>query len=186
MQRFKPGDAVFILPRFSHLYPANSAVVIGVTPDPFRPMFNEYTIEFADRSTTHLMEFQIIEDLPHYDTFIAVLTYDSQHHVATAETRGGGHASSRRIIFQTPQFDMDVRIRTTQSCTSIMGQMLERSTKDLLSNMEVHLIKDSMPITTALSDSLGMFNLIHVPRGSLNIIVVIPHRLLRIVGEFAV
>src|SRR5207244_12207724 len=46
MERFKPGDAVFILPKFAHLYPRHSAVITAVKLDPFRPMFNEYAFQF--------------------------------------------------------------------------------------------------------------------------------------------
>jgi c-di-GMP-related signal transduction protein len=46
MPRFKPNDAVFILPKYADPYPDHSAVVTSVTADPIRP-FNEYTLEFA-------------------------------------------------------------------------------------------------------------------------------------------
>jgi hypothetical protein len=185
MQRFKTGDAVFILPKFAHLYPGNSAVVIGVKADPFRPMFNEYTLEFADRSAAKLLEFQIIKDVPNYDTLIAVLAFDSQHHVATAETRGG-YASGRQIIFQTSGFDLDIRIRLSKSHASVMGQVLERTTKDLLKNLEVGLMKEGMPISTAVSDSVGVFSFSDVPHGSLNILAVVPQRFSRILGAFSI
>jgi hypothetical protein len=61
VQRFKIGDSVLILPRYAHLYPSESGVVLAVIPDPFRPAFNEYTIEFPDGSTANLFEFQIRE-----------------------------------------------------------------------------------------------------------------------------
>src|SRR5260370_42016007 len=98
MQRFKPHDAVLLLPRYAHLYPGNSAVVTGGTAHPFRPMFNEYTLEFPDRSNARLFEFQIIEDALHYKTFIASLVFDSREHPGTSVTRG--LPSGRQIIFQ--------------------------------------------------------------------------------------
>jgi hypothetical protein len=61
MQRFKIGDRVVLLPRFSALYPGDTGVVIEVKLDGYRPMFNEYTIEFADGSTANVFEFQIRE-----------------------------------------------------------------------------------------------------------------------------
>jgi len=75
MPRFKPNDAVFILPRYARLYPYPSAVVTGATADPFRPIFNEYTLEFADGSSARLFEFQIIEDVLNYATLIASLVF---------------------------------------------------------------------------------------------------------------
>ena len=59
MQRFKVGDRVVLLPRFAHLYPGSSAVVIEVKLDDSRPVFNDYKIEFHDGSTANVFEFQI-------------------------------------------------------------------------------------------------------------------------------
>ena len=59
MQQFQIGDRVVVLPRFSHLYPGSTAVVLEVKLDPFRVMFNEYKIEFPDGSTAGVFEFQI-------------------------------------------------------------------------------------------------------------------------------
>jgi hypothetical protein len=184
MQRFKQNDAVFILPRYVHLYPGHSALVTGVTADPFRPMFNEYAIEFPDRSTAKLFEFQIIEDVLNYKTFIASLALDSRDHMATTFTRG--LPSGRQVILQTPGFDLDMRIYATKSPAFAMGQVLERGTKNLLKDLEVRLMKQSMTITTVISDSLGVFKLSDVPLGSLNILVVIPQYFSRILGEFSI
>ncbi len=183
MLRFKPNDAVFILPRYAKLYPGHSAIVTGATADPFRSMFNEYTVEFADRSSANLFEFQIIEDALNYTTFIASLVFDSQKHPAAVGDRG--LPSGRQLIFQTPGFDLDMRIHATKSRASAMGQVLERGTKNLLKGLEVRLMKQSILITTAGSDSLGDFKFSDVPHGSLNILVIIPQRSSRILGEFS-
>ena len=61
MQRFKIGDRVSLLPRFAHLFQSTPGVVIEVKIDPFRAMFNEYTIEFPDGSTVNVFEFQVRE-----------------------------------------------------------------------------------------------------------------------------
>jgi hypothetical protein len=59
VERFDIGDPVVILPRFAHLYPINSGVIVAIKPDPFRPVFNEYTVKFPDDSTANLFEFQL-------------------------------------------------------------------------------------------------------------------------------
>ena len=59
MQQFQIGDRVVVLPRFEHLYPDSTAVVIEVRLDPFRAMFNEYKIQFADGATAGMFEFQL-------------------------------------------------------------------------------------------------------------------------------
>jgi hypothetical protein len=59
MDAFKIGDRIRILPRFARLYPDETAVIVAVLTDPIRSLFNEYTIEFPDGSTTGLFHFQI-------------------------------------------------------------------------------------------------------------------------------
>ena len=183
MPLFKPNDSVFILPRYVHLYPGHSAVVTGVTADPFRPMFNEYDLEFSDRSRAGLFEFQIIEDVFDYTTLIASLIFDSRAH--SPAHRGRGPSSDRHIILQAPGFDLDMKFQATRSSVSTMGQVLERGTKNLLKDLEVRLMREGVPITTALSDSVGVFTFSDVPRGSLNILVVIPQCLSRILGALS-
>jgi len=184
MQRFKPNDAVFILPKYAHLYSGNSALVTSVTIDPFRPMFNEYALEFPDGSYAKLFEFQIIEDVPHYRTFVASTLFDSRRRMATTGVRG--EASAGQIILQTPGFHLDMRIRATKTTASIMGQVFERGAKGLLRDLEVCLMKEGMPLTTTISDTLGVFKFSHVPRGSLNTLVVIPEYSSRILGAFLI
>jgi hypothetical protein len=59
MDRFRIGDRVVVLPRFANVYPAGPGVVIEITLDKFRPVFNEYKIQFPDGSVAALFEFQI-------------------------------------------------------------------------------------------------------------------------------
>src|SRR5438093_8961178 len=99
MQRFKIGDAVLILPKFAHLYPADTGVVIRVEPDPFRPIFNEYTVQFLNGATANLFEFQILEDGSNYQTLIAALVFDSDKQPVTMQTRG--QTSGRQVILRT-------------------------------------------------------------------------------------
>jgi hypothetical protein len=184
MFRFKPTDAVFIIPKFAHLYPGNSAVVVSVKANQFRPMFNEYILEFADGSTASLFEFQIIEDVSACKTVIAAVTFDSRYQTTTTHTRG--NPSSQRVILQTAAFQIDMRIRTEKSRGSIMGQILEIGTKNHLENVAIQLMREAVPITRAVSDSLGVFEFINVPRGSLNILVPLPQHASRIFGTFSI
>ena len=184
MQRFKPNDAVFILPKFAHLYPGNSALVISANPDLFRPMFNEDTVQFADGSVAPLYEFQLIEDVPTYNTTVADLVFDSQLQPVITPTRGP--SAARHIILQTTGFDIDMKISIANSLASIVGQVLERATKTFLPNLEVRLMKEGIPISTTTSDSVGMFKFNNVSRGSLNILVVIPQHFLRILGPLPI
>jgi len=183
MPLFKKNDAVFILPRYVHLYPGHSAVVTGVTADPFRPMFNEYALEFFDRSRASLFEFQIIEDVFDYTTLIASLVFDSRKHQPAQRARG--LSSDRHIVLQAPGFDLDMTFHaTTTTSVSTMGQVLERGTKNLLKNLDVRLMKESMQIASTVSDSLGIFKFSNLSWGALNVLVVVPQYSLRILGGF--
>ena len=51
VERFNIGDPALILPRFAHLYPTDSGVIVTSKPDPRRYAFNEYTVRFPDGST---------------------------------------------------------------------------------------------------------------------------------------
>jgi hypothetical protein len=184
MQRFKPSDPVFIIPKFAHLYPDHSALVVEAKENPFRPMFNQYTLQFADRSTAKLLEFQIIEDVPQCDTVIASLAFDSQHEITSMKIRGPH--SDRQIILQTPAFYIDMRIHTMKSRGSIMGQIKEKRTKNQLTNLEVRLLREAMPISRAMMDRFGVFEFLDAPRGTLNILVTLPQPSSRIFGTFSI
>jgi hypothetical protein len=184
MQRFNPGDAVFILPKFAHLYVSHSAIVVSVKTDRFRPMFNEYTVEFAGGSVANLFEFQLIEDLPNYKTLIADVLFDSRQQMATTKARG--RTTGTQIIFQTEDFDIDLRIQVGRSRASLMGQVLERDTATPLKHVAVRLMKEGTPVSMTTSDSVGVFKFTDVPRGSLNILAIIPRHLMRVLGEFVI
>jgi len=184
MQRFKINDAVFILPKYSHLYCGNSAVVACVWVDQFRPMFNEYTLKFADGSTAELFEFQIIDDIPDYVTVIASAVFDSNHQSAAAQVRGP--APGRQIVLQTAQFDVDMKIQTATSRASILGQVLEKGTHSFLKDADVCLMRDAMTLKAAKPDDLGVFRFADIVRGPLNILVVIPRYMSRILGAFSI
>jgi hypothetical protein len=184
MQRFKTGDPIIILPRFAHLYPTSSGVVMNVKPDPFRPMFNEYTIKLDDGSTASVFEFQLIEDGLKYQNFIASLVFDSHQQSGAAQVRG--QAADRHIILQTQSMDIDMKIRPAQNQSSIIGQILERSSPRLAAQAEVSLLKDNVALMATVADSTGTFKFSAVPRGPLNIQVVIRANLWRILGMFSI
>ena len=184
MERFKTGDAVFIIPKFAHLYVDVAGVVVDVKADQFRQMFNEYTVEFTDRSTATLFEFQILEAAPNLTTIAADCIFDSEHDEPQGNTRGDW--VGRRVLLETPTFHIDLKIQEGDTRgPSIMGQVLERSTNSQLSGLEVRLMREAIPVDAAISDSFGVFEFKNVPEGSLNILVVIPRHSARIFGSFS-
>ena len=184
MERFKQNDPVYILPKFAKLYRAESAVVMGVTADPFRSMFDTYTVKFADESTDKIFDFQIIEDVPDYETFIAAVAFDSQEQ-SSAEHTQDPHPK-RQVILQTPGFEMRIDIRINKLWASIAGQLFERNIENCVQNLQIRLMKDGIALRTATSDGGGLFKFSEVSRGALNILVVIPEHHARILGTFSV
>ncbi len=184
MQRYKPGDPVLILPKFAHLYPSSTAVIVSARVNKFRPTLNEYTIEFTDQSAATVLEFQIIDDGPLFTTAVARIIFDSRQQPAATQTRGPENGF--QVIFQTPQFDLDMMVKTTKTRASVMGQVLERRTKTLLKNFDVTLMKDGTPIAEIKSDTAGVFNFRDVARGELNVLVLIHQSASRILGCLAV
>src|SRR5215813_10269952 len=185
MQRFKSDDRVLILPKFVHLYPAVRGIVRAVRPDPMRSVFNEYTVEFTYGVTANIFEFQLLEDLPTYNTLIANVAFDSS--LQMAQTSARGQSAGAHIVLNADDFDVDLKIQRDKVMeSSILGQVLERGTSTLLEELEVELMRESIPIISTRGDENGVFKFTHVPIGPLNILATMPQRLLRIFGAFAI
>jgi hypothetical protein len=183
MQRFKRGDAVFILPKFAHLYSASSGIVRDSRQDPFRSIFNEYAVGFADGSHANLLEFQLIEDSPNCQTLVAEAVFDSREQLAKTGARGQG--SRVQIVLHAGGFDVDLKLHGQESLArSMLGQVLETNASYLPRQVHVRLMREGVSLATTDTDDDGMFEFGQVPAGSLNILIIIPQRSLRILGGF--
>jgi hypothetical protein len=184
MQRFKPGDAVLILPKFAHLYSASSGIVRDARRDPFRSIFNEYAIGFADGSNANVLEFQLIENPPDYKTLVADVVFDSREQLAKTGARG--HASRVQVVFHGGGFDVDLKIQGQDSVVrSMLGQVLETNASNWPRKVHVLLMREGAPLAAADTDEEGMFEFRKIPAGPLNILVIIPQHSLRILGGFS-
>ncbi len=184
MQRFKTGDRVLILPKFAHLYPEPCAIVIDVSRDPFRPVFNEYTLEFSDRTKGDLFEFQLLERRPEYQLAIATLALDSYQ---DKEKAAAGNARQvRHVVLQTQTVEVEIKIHPRLSGASIFGQVMERSKKRLIGDAGVMLLRESTPLLSVSADSSGAFKFDNIASGTLNIDILVQPDLLRILGSFSV
>jgi len=184
MQRFKPGDAVFILPKFAHLYSANSGIVRDARRDPFRSIFNEYAVDLANGSSANVFEFQLIEDPHDYKTLVADLVFDSREQLAKTGARG--QASRVQVVLHAGGFDVDLKIQGQESIVrSMLGQVLETNASDLPRQVHVRLMREGVSLATADTGDDGIFEFGQVPSGSLNILVIIPEHSVRILGGFS-
>jgi hypothetical protein len=173
MSGFKPNDEVFILPKYAHLYPANYGVICSVSADRYRSVFSEYTVQFPDGSKASVLEYQLIEVLPDYETLAAGVIFDSR--LELAETNARDKTSSVQMVLQVNDLDVDLKIRTDQSArASILAQVLERNAAGFLKGLEIRLMREGTAIATTVSDRNGVFEFSSVPAGPLNLLVVIP------------
>ena len=184
MQRFKLNDAVFVLPKFAYLFLGDTGVVSGVKLDPLRPMFNEYTVEFPNGTAGSAFEFQLIEDMPTCKTLIASVSFDSKRYLPEVSSRG--QLSSRHIVLETYEFDVDMKVDMPESRPAITGQVLERRTNAFVKDLEVRLMIEGMLLTETKSDSTGLFRFTDITAGQFNLLVVIPQHLSRILGAFSI
>jgi hypothetical protein len=183
MQRFKTGDRILILPKFAHLYPGTYGVIVAVMPDPYRPVFTEYTVLFGDGSRTDLFEFQLLEDLPGQRLLIADITFDSSKQAGLPTA---GPAAEQQITLQAGTIEIDIKIHRDQLDRSLLGQISERHTNRFIAGVDVSLMKLSAPIITGKTDNLGQFTFGHLFPGKFNIHVLIPSDSLRIFGTIVV
>ena len=185
MQRFRPGDRLFILPKFASLYPQTSGIVRAVAADPFRAAFNAYTLEFTNGSAANAFEFQVIEEPPNYTTRIADIVFDSRTHMA--QTRARGRSNNPKIVLHNDRFDIDMTIKSGNSGSpDILGQVLENGTGGFVAPLEIRLLRDAILVARTVSDGCGVFEFTNVPAGFLNILVGIPQHLLQILGTFSI
>ena len=82
--------------------------------------------------------------------------------------------------------DIDMKIKSEQNQASIIGQILERSSPRFAAQAEVSMLKDNVVLTTMLTDNIGSFKFLSVPRGPLNLQILIRPHLWRILGMFSI
>ena len=131
-----------------------------------------------------IRERTITKDVPECPSVIADLAFDSGLERSLIQT--SAHIFTRRIILQTPAFQVDLRIRTVNARAAVAGQILERKTKNYLETVEVALLKEETFISGVTSPRLGVFEFSDLPHGSLNIIVTLPKYSSRIRGSFSI
>jgi hypothetical protein len=182
MERFNIGDPILILPKFAHLYPAGSGVIVDLKRDPFRAIFNELTIKLSDGSTANLFEYEILEDESGYQTLGAALVQDSEWQ---SSTQPGVPASSRQALLRARDIDIHLQMHSSPYQAWIAGQVIERSTGRCINQARVSLVNNNVPIHTAMTDNNGGFKLSDIPRGLLDLHLLIRSKSSRVLGTFS-
>lgn len=182
MPRFNVGDRVLIVRKFSQSYPGNAGVVVGIRQDAIRSILDEYTIEFSDGTKDDFFAFQLLEDGSGYPTIAAALALDTPGGIASKHRQ----VATRQVILRTQHIDIDLRLRDYMTNVYIVGQILERGTDRFLSGVQVSLIRDGAPIDSTTTTGFGEFRFNKVPKGSLNIEVLLREASSRILGDFSI
>jgi hypothetical protein len=183
MQRFKIGGMVLILPKFSHLYGSATGIVTAFYSDPYRSMFNEYVIECSDGSVANLLEFQLLEYDPSYQTLIGSVVFDSYQ--LPGATLAAGQRNDRLLRFTAPPIDIDMKIRPTgPTKASILGQISEGN--HFCNDAEVSMLKESITMATTITDHFGVFKFDSIVRGMWNIHVLLKTNFQRILGAVSI
>jgi len=105
---------------------------------------------------------------------VATIVYNSLTHATMAGFRGA--AESQQIIFHAEGLSIHLRISKVKAERIILGQLLQRSSDEFLSETTVSLVSGAEKIRTTTTNSHGEFRFSGVPAGALTIEAEIPSR----------
>src|SRR2546426_294577 len=105
---------------------------------------------------------------------VATIVYNSLTHATMAGFRGA--AESQQIIFHADGLSIHLRISKVKAERIILGQLLQRSSDEFLSETTVTLVSGAEKIRTTTTNSHGEFRFSGVPAGALTIEAEIPSR----------
>jgi len=105
---------------------------------------------------------------------VATIVYNSLTHATMAGFRGA--AESQQIIFHADGLSIHLRISKVKAERIILGQLLQRSSDEFLSETTVTLVSGAQKIRTTTTNSHGEFRFSGVPAGALTIEAEIPSR----------
>jgi len=104
---------------------------------------------------------------------IAKLAFDSFLAPAFAGARGS--AAARQMVLRAEEFDIHVRIYTTEENRELLGQIQPRGDQVFLESARLHLLQDGERISSAEVNDLGEFQFRFVPEGLLSLQIDLPH-----------
>src|SRR5579884_2895290 len=141
MPRFNIGDKVLVLGRYAQLFTGKSGIVVNVKADPLRPMFDEYAVDFAHRRHT-VFDFQLVADTSNWTTREAQ-PIESARTTPPQHLRG---IADRQILLQSADLDIHLTLTASDDKMALLGQILTRGRNNFLSDSEVRLLQQDIPI----------------------------------------
>jgi len=184
MGRFHIGESVLFLGRFTSLYPAPGGVVAGLHADPRRAMFDEYTIVFPNKATVTALDFQLISNVSTFKAFPINTVVDISQNHRHANTRG--LQDSRHIVLEGDLIDIHLQIPGVEKSRVITGQILKKHSSDFMSQVEVRICQNNIPLDVDYTNDVGEFRLTRVPpQGPLDLEVLLQRPPMRLVGALS-
>jgi hypothetical protein len=92
-----------------------------------------------------------------------------------AEARAFEHALSRQLVFQAEEFDIYVRISSSEDRHDLLGQILQRGRQGFVQTATLYLRHDDERIASAAVNDLGEFEFHNVPEGTLSLQIDLPN-----------
>ena len=113
---------------------------------------------------------------------VASLVFDSFLQPAFAGARGSN--ATRQLVLRAEEFDIHIRVSTTQDSRELMGQIQPRGRKTLSDAPRLHLLRNGERVSSAEVNDLGEFSFSFVPEGLLSLQIDLPH--LTVIGALDV
>jgi hypothetical protein len=148
-------------------------------------MFDEFMVQFAPGSQAVVMDFQLSEDISTLPVIQAKVALDTLAEQGPLQQRGTPQLN-RILLLKADRLDVHLEIVDSDGITSLLGQVLEKSTSQFLTEVEVRLLKAQRTIEVRAADNLGEFRFSSVPKGPLSLEILIRPQRQRIIGEIAI
>jgi transcription antitermination factor NusG len=103
----------------------------------------------------------------------ATVVFDSFRQISLEGARGIPDPT-RSLVLQTEDFDIHVQICREHERRQILGQILSRVPNKHFAKARLYLLRNGKKLQATTADTLGEFNFIEVPEGTLNLQVELP------------
>jgi hypothetical protein len=124
-------------------------------------------------STIALFEHRAQMDKPSLREILASMVFDSFAQPAFGGARG--EATARQLVLRAEEFDIHVRIWTTENGREMLGQIQSRSDDCFTADAHLHLLHNGERIGSSDLNDLGEFYFALVPDGFLSLQIDLPH-----------
>jgi hypothetical protein len=169
MSGLKIGDRVELISDIGHRFRSRIGIITAADQHTV-PVLKEFVVRLADGGEAIFSGFQLKK--PPARAARRLVGSDVFSHTSGMR----GKVEDRHLLFVDDNFDIHLKVATSQEHKNVLGQVTSRTTVWELAL--VTLLAQDRPYETATTDSFGDFMFRKVPAGNLNIEILIPsHRI---------